>query len=81
MSQWLQSQVADFYDTGYESWSYCMTNISIPEMNVFRNISTLDVCVAINLSIKLGFVSVNGPREIYVVDALRIFSYDQVVSE
>ena len=31
---------------------------------IFENISTLAVSVPINLSIKLGFVSVNGPREI-----------------
>ena len=32
-------------------------------------ITTLTASVTINLSIKLGFVSVNGPRETYFVDA------------
>ena len=31
-----------------------------------------DVDVPINISIKLGLVSVNGPRETYFVDGLRI---------
>ena len=35
--------------------------------------STLAVSVPINLSIKLGFVSVNSPAETYIVDALRNF--------
>ena len=38
---------------------------------MLKNSSTLAVSVPINLSIKLGFVSVNGPREDYFVDALR----------
>ena len=42
-----------------------------PEMNVLKNSSTLPMSVPINLSIKLGFVSVNGLRETYFVDALR----------
>ena len=33
VTQWFQSQAADFYDTGYESWSYGMVNVSIPEIN------------------------------------------------
>ena len=71
VSQWLQSQAADFYNTRYKSWSHGMTNASIPEVNMLKNSSTLAVSVSINLSIKLGFVSVNGPRETYFVDALR----------
>ena len=35
------------------------------------NSSTLAVSIPINLSIILGFVSVKGPRETYIVDALR----------
>ena len=70
--QWFQSQAADFYDTGYKSWSNGMTNISVPEMNMLKNSSTLGVSVPINLSIKLGFVSVNGLRETYFVNALGI---------
>ena len=37
--------------------------VSIPEVNMLNNRSTLAVSVPINVSIKLGFVSVNGPRE------------------
>ena len=36
---------------------------------MLKNSSTLAVSVAINLSIKLRFVSINGPRETYFVDA------------
>ena len=46
-----------------------MTNVSIYEVNMLKNVSTLAVSVPINLSIKLGFVFVNGPRETYFVDA------------
>ena len=70
VTQWFQSQAADFYDKGYKSWSHGMTNVSIQEVNMLTNISTLAIPVPINLSIKLGFVSVNGPRDIYPVDAL-----------
>ena len=48
-----------------------MTNVSIPEVNMLKNIPTLAVSVPINISIKLGFVSVNGSRETYFMDALR----------
>ena len=48
-----------------------MTNISIPEVNMLKNSSTLAVSVPINLTIKLGFVCVNDSRETYFVDALR----------
>ena len=51
--------------------SHGMTNVSIPQVNMLKNNSTLAVSVPINLSIKLGFVSINSPREIYFVDALR----------
>ena len=37
---------------------------------MLKNSSTLAVSVPINLSIKLGFVSDNGSRETYFVDAL-----------
>ena len=70
VSQWLQSQEADFYDTGYKSWYHGMTNVSIPEMNILKNSSTLAVSFPINLCIKVGFVSVNGPRETYFVNVL-----------
>ena len=70
MSQWFQSQAADLYDTGYRSWSHGMTDVSITKVNMLKNSSTLAVYVPINISIKLGFVSVNGPRETYFVDAL-----------
>ena len=29
VAQWFQSQAADFYDTGYKSWSHSMTKVSI----------------------------------------------------
>ena len=72
VTQWFQSQAADFYDMGYKSWSHGMANVSITEVNMSKNSSNLAVSVPINLSIKLCFVSVNGSRETYFVDALRI---------
>ena len=48
-----------------------MTNVSVPEVNMLKNSSTLAVSVPINISIKLGFVYVNGPGETYFVDVLR----------
>ena len=39
-----------------------MTNASIPDVNMLKNSSTLAASVPINLSIKLGFVFVNGPK-------------------
>ena len=41
-----------------------VTNVSIPEVNMLKNSSTLAVSVPINLSIKLGFVSVNRPKKL-----------------
>ena len=38
---------------------------------MLKNSSRSAVSVSINLSIKLSFVSVNGPREAYFVDAIR----------
>jgi hypothetical protein len=38
----------------------------------YLNSSTLAVSVAINISMKLCFVSVNGPREPYLLDEPRI---------
>ena len=55
---------------GYKSWSHGMTNVSISELNMLKNSSTLAVSVTINISIKLGFVSVNCIMETYFVDAL-----------
>jgi hypothetical protein len=49
-----------------------MTNVSVPVANMLKNSLTLAVSVAINISMKLCFVSVNGPRETYVVDEPRI---------
>ena len=46
---------------GYKSWSYGMTDVSISKVNMFKNSSTPAVSVLINLSIKFGFVLVNGP--------------------
>ena len=67
VTQRFQSQAADFYETGYKNWSYGM-NVSILEVNMLINSSTLAISVLIN--VKLGFVSVNGPTEIYYLDAL-----------
>ena len=58
----------------YKRWSHGITNVSITEVNMLKNSSTVAVCVPINVSIKLGFVSVNGPRETYFVDELRNMS-------
>ena len=44
VSQWFKSQTADFYDTGYKRWFHGMTNVSVSEMNMFKNISILTVC-------------------------------------
>ena len=43
---------------------------------MLKNSSTLAVFVPINFSNKLGFVSANGLRETYFVDALRICEPD-----
>ena len=50
-----------------------MTNVRIQEVNMLKNRSTLAVSVPIglNLSVKLGFISVNGPGETYFVDSPR----------
>ena len=53
-----------------------MKNVSIPEVYILKNRSTLPVSVPINLFTKCGFVSVNGPRENYFVDALSRFCLD-----
>ena len=41
VSQWFQSQAADFYGTGYKSWSHDLINFSIPEMIMLKNSSKL----------------------------------------
>ena len=51
-----------------------MTNVSIPEVNMLKNSSTLAASVPINLPINLGIDFVNGRREIYFVDASLIFN-------
>jgi hypothetical protein len=56
----------------FKSWSHGMTNISIPMENMLKNRWTLAVSVAINISMKFCFVSVNGPREPYLLDEPRI---------
>ena len=63
VTQWFLSQAADFYDTGYKRRFRGMINDSIMEVNILKNISTLAVSVPINLSMKLGFVSVNCYRK------------------
>ena len=44
---------------GYKRWSHGMKNVSVPEVNILNNSSTLAVSVPINLSIELGFISVS----------------------
>ena len=44
------------YNTGYKSWSHSMTNVSIPEVNMLKNSSTLAVSVPINISINAEFL-------------------------
>ena len=44
---------------GYKSLSHGMKNLTVPEVNMLKNSSTLAVCVPINISIKIGFVAVN----------------------
>ena len=51
VSQWFQSQAADFYDTEYKCWSHGMTNASTPEVNMLKNSSTLAVSVQIIFSL------------------------------
>ena len=53
-----------------------MTNVSVLEVNMPKNISTLALSVLTNLYIKLDFVSVNGNRETYFVEALRRYCSD-----
>ena len=48
----------------YKSWSLGTTNVSIPEVNMLKNSSTLAASVTINLSVKLGFVSVTTPGKL-----------------
>ena len=48
VSEWFQSQAAEFYDTGYKSWSHGMTNISILVVSVLKNSSTLAASIPIN---------------------------------
>ena len=57
-----------------------MTNVSIPKVNMFKNSSTLAVSAPINLSIKLVIVSVNGPRESYLLDALGTNIYREMAT-
>ena len=60
VTQWFQTRWKSSTTQGYKSWSHDMTNVSIPEVHMLTNSSTLAVSVPINISIKLGFVSVNG---------------------
>ena len=59
VKQWFQSHAADVCDTGYKNWPHGMTNVSGSEVNTLKNGSIRAVSVTINLSIKLGFVSVD----------------------
>ena len=48
-----------------------MTNVTIPKVNMFKTCSIVAVSFPIILSIKFGFISVNGPWRRTFVDALR----------
>ena len=52
VTQWFSSRLQASTSQGYKSWSNDMTNVSIPEVNMLKNSSTLAVSVPINLSIK-----------------------------
>ena len=66
-----QSLAADFYDTGIQKLKSLYDKCPNSRGKYLKNSSTLAVSGPINFSTKLGFVSVNGPRETYFVDALR----------
>ena len=61
------------YDTGYNNWSNNMKDL-VMEVNMFKNSSTFAASVTINRAIKFGFISINGLRETYFVDAFRIYA-------
>ena len=73
ITQWFHSQAADFYDTGIQKlvpgYDKCVSSGG----EYVENSSTLAVSVPINLSVKLGFVCVNGPWDSYFVDTLGSF--------
>jgi hypothetical protein len=56
-----------------------MTSISIPLANMLKNSWTLAVSVAINISMKFCFVSVNDPREPYLLDEPHNFNLAEVI--
>ena len=72
VTQWFQFQAADFYDTRVQKLSHAMTNVSIPEVNMLKKIANTCCIFSNKCFLKLGFVSVNSPRETYFVDAIRI---------
>ena len=57
---------SNFYEAVYKSWSHGLKTVSIPDVNMLKNSSTLAVSVPIKLFMKLGFISVNGPRKTYL---------------
>ena len=71
VSRWFQSRAADFYGTLIQKliprYGKCLNSGG----EYVENSSKLAVSVPINLSIKLGFVSVKGTRETYFADVLR----------
>ena len=71
VSQWFQSQAADFYDTGYKSWSMVWQMFLFRRWIYWKIAQTLAVSAPINLFIKLSFVSVDARRETYFLDAPR----------
>ena len=73
VTEWFQSQAADFYDTEIQKLVPRYDTYLNSEGEYVENNPKLAVSVPINLSTTLGLVSVNGPRETYFVDRLRIF--------
>ena len=49
VTQWFQSQAADFCDTEIQKLFPRMTKVSIPEVNMLKNSSTLVVTVTLNV--------------------------------
>ena len=77
VTEWFQSRAADFYDTGIQKlvsrYEKCLNSRG----EYVEKLPTLAVSVPINLSMKLGFVCVNGARETYFVNGLHNMKNDQ----
>ena len=80
VTEWFQSQMADFYNIGIQKlvprYDKCLNSGG----EYLKNSSTLAVglSVPINLSIKLGFISVNSPGETFFVDGPHRFNCQKI---